>query len=84
VVFILGALRHLVFFKKLYASFGNFDALEKPRFEFGILSMIVQGIAFAMLYEQVINKHLSEYQFMIMIFLILLSFIALLKWENIA
>ena len=38
--------------------------------------MIVQGIAFAMLYEQVINKHLSEYQFMIMLFLILVSFIA--------
>ncbi len=76
VVFVLGALRHLVFFKNLYARFGNFDQLHKPRFEFGIASMFVQGIAFGFLYTYVTQWLMSPYQFIGTVFLILLSFIA--------
>lgn len=76
VVFMLGALRHLMFFKKLYESFGNFDALHKPRFEFGILSMISQWIAFWMLYYQVNMKSLQVNEFLLIVFLVLVSFIA--------
>lgn len=76
VVFVLGALWHLVFFKRLYERFGNFTQLEKPRFEFWILSMLVQWIAFGFLYTLVLQKHISAFEFIVVVFLILLSFIA--------
>lgn len=75
IVFILGILWHLVFFKKLYESFENFDALHKPRFEFGILSMISQWIAFWLLHYQVYIKTFNQNQFILVLFLVLVSFI---------
>lgn len=53
--FTLGAIWHVVLFKAYYKKLAIYSNIENPRFSFGFLAMLLQGIVFAYLYPLVAN-----------------------------
>lgn len=68
--FILGAVWHVVLFQKYYKKLAIYSNIENPRFSFGLLAMLLQGVVFAYLYPLIPNKLL----FGSGLFLLLVSF----------
>jgi hypothetical protein len=53
--FLLGVIWHVVLFKKYYKKLAIYSNIEKPRFSFGFLAMVLQGIVFAYVYSLIVN-----------------------------
>ena len=70
VSFILGAVWHVVLFKEYYRKLAIYSNIEKPRFAFGFLAMLLQGFVLAYVYPLIGNQLL----FGSGLFLLLLSF----------
>lgn len=70
VSFALGAVWHMVLFKEYYKKLAIYSNIEKPRFSFGLTSMLLQGIVFAYLYPFIA----SPWLFGLGLFMILTSF----------
>ena len=70
VSFILGAVWHVVLFKKYYRKLAIYSNIEKPRFAFGFLAMLLQGFVLAYMYPLIGNQLLFGGG----LFLLLLSF----------
>ena len=71
VSFVLGAVWHMVFFKEYYKKLAIYSNIEKPRFSFGLSSMLLQAIVFAYVYP-LISNHLL---FGLGLFMLLTSFL---------
>ena len=70
VSFALGAVWHMVFFKEYYKKLAIYSNIDKPRFSFGLTSMLLQGIVFAYVYPLIASPLL----FGLGLFMILTSF----------
>ena len=70
VSFILGAVWHVVLFKEYYRKLAIYSNIEKPRFAFGFLAMLLQGFVLAYVYPFIENQLLFGGG----LFLLLLSF----------
>ena len=70
VSFILGAVWHVVLFKEYYRKLAIYSNIEKPRFAFGFLAMLLQGFVLAYVYPLIGNQLLFGGG----LFLLLLSF----------
>lgn len=68
--FALGAIWHIVLFKEYYKKLAIYSNIEKPRFSFGLLAMLLQGIVFAYVYPMI----QSPFVFGIGLFALLISF----------
>lgn len=55
VSFVLGAVWHVVLFKDYYKKLAIYSNIEKPRFVFGFIAMILQGVVVAYLYPLIAN-----------------------------
>lgn len=53
VSFALGVVWHMVLFKEYYNKLAIYTNIQKPRFAFGLSSMIIQGIVFGYVYPLV-------------------------------
>ena len=73
VSFILGAVWHVVLFKKYYKKLAIYSNIEKPRFAFGFSAMLLQGIVLAYIYPLIG----SQWIFGVGLFLLLVSFMVL-------
>lgn len=51
--FILGGVWHVALFPKYYKKLAIYSRIDKPRFEFGLSAMILQGLVAAYLYPLV-------------------------------
>ena len=71
VSFALGAVWHMVFFKEYYKKLAIYSNIEKPRFSFGLSSMLLQGIVFAYVYPLIANP----WMFGVGLFFLLVSFL---------
>ncbi len=69
--FALGAIWHVVLFKEYYKKLAIYSNIEKPRFIFGLSSMLLQGIVFAYVYPQIGNPLLFGFG----LFMLLVSFL---------
>ena len=69
--FALGAVWHMVFFKEYYKKLAIYSNIEKPRFSFGLTSMLLQGIVFAYVYPLIV----SPWMFGFGLFFLLVSFV---------
>lgn len=58
VSFALGAVWHMVFFKEYYKKLAIYSNIDKPRFSFGLTSMLLQGIVFAYVYPLIASSWL--------------------------
>ena len=68
--FALGAIWHVVLFKEYYKKLAIYSNIDKPRFSFGLTSMLLQGIVLAYVYPLIINPWL----FSLGLFMTLTSF----------
>lgn len=68
--FILGAVWHVVLFKEYYRKLAIYSNIENPRFSFGIIAMLLQGVVLAYLYPLIESKWI----FGSGLFLLLISF----------
>lgn len=68
--FILGAVWHVALFPKYYQKLAIYSRIDKPRFEFGLSAMLLQGLVVAYLYPLVGNQWL----FGLGLFMTLVSF----------
>lgn len=71
VSFALGAVWHMVLFKEYYKKLAIYSNIEKPRFSFGLSSMLLQGIVFAYVYPLIA----SPWLFGVGLFFLLVSFL---------
>ena len=69
--FVLGAVWHMVLFKEYYKKLAIYSNIDKPRFSFGLSSMVLQGIVFAYAYPLVVIPWL----FGLGLFMLLISFL---------
>ncbi len=70
VSFALGAVWHMVLFKEYYKKLAIYSNIEKPRFSFGLSSMLLQAIVFAYIYPLIA----SPWLFGLGLFMLLTSF----------
>lgn len=70
VSFVLGAVWHMVFFKEYYKKLAIYSNIDKPRFSFGLSSMLLQAIVFAYVYPLIA----SPWLFSLGLFMLLTSF----------
>jgi len=69
--FALGAVWHMVLFKEYYKKLAIYSNIEKPRFSFGLSSMLLQGIVFAYVYPLIASPWLFGFG----LFFLLVSFV---------